>query len=64
MDLVFISDCVGDGSEHLRWAAPGLEKGVPTFVDKPFAYDVKAGDMLAKIEREYMCFPYSLARSI
>jgi len=37
VDLVFISDCNGDGSDHLELARPGLRKGVATFVDKPFA---------------------------
>jgi predicted dehydrogenase len=37
VDLVFIADCNGDGSDHLSLAAPGLEKGIPTFIDKPFA---------------------------
>jgi len=37
VDLVFIPDCNGDGSTHLELATPGLKKGVPTFVDKPFA---------------------------
>ena len=37
VDLVFISDCNGDGSDHLELARPGLRKGIPTFVDKPFA---------------------------
>lgn len=37
VDLVFIPDCNGDGSTHLALAAPGLNRGVPTFVDKPFA---------------------------
>ena len=41
VDLVFIADCNGDGSNHLKLAAPGLMKRVPTFVDKPFAYDIK-----------------------
>ena len=40
VDLVFIGDCCGDGSTHLERARPGLEKGVATFVDKPFAYTV------------------------
>ncbi|NUQ62848.1 MAG: Gfo/Idh/MocA family oxidoreductase [Pirellulales bacterium] len=40
VDLVFIADCNGDGSDHLKLAGPGLVKGVPTFVDKPLAYDV------------------------
>ena len=38
VDLVFIADCNGDGSDHVKLAAPGLNKGVPTFIDKPFAY--------------------------
>lgn len=37
VDLVFIADCNGDGSNHLKLALPGLQKGVMTFVDKPFA---------------------------
>ena len=37
VDLVFISDCYLDGDDHLALAEPGLKKGVPTFVDKPFA---------------------------
>ena len=45
VDLVFIADCDLEGKDHLELARPGLEKGVATFVDKPFAYtvaDVKA----------------------
>ena len=41
VDLVFIAECNGDGSDHLKLATPGLEKRVPTFVDKPFAYEIK-----------------------
>jgi predicted dehydrogenase len=41
VDLVFIPDCNGDGSTHLELATPGLEKGVPTFVDKPLAYEYR-----------------------
>ena len=40
VDLVFIPDCNGDGSNHLELATPGLEKGVPTFVDKPLAWSL------------------------
>jgi hypothetical protein len=36
VDLVFIADCDLDGSDHVELARPGLEKGVATFVDKPF----------------------------
>ena len=54
VDLVFIADCNGDGSDHLTLATPGLRKGVPTFVDKPFANnlrDVRAIQRLAKKHR-------------
>ena len=44
VDLVFIADCGGDGRDKLELATPGLKKGVPTFIDKPLAYDV-AGAM-------------------
>ena len=37
VDLVFVADCNGDGSDHIELARPGLEKGVATFVDKPLA---------------------------
>jgi predicted dehydrogenase len=39
VDLVFLAKCNGDGHEHLERATPSLERGVPTFVDKPLAYD-------------------------
>jgi len=41
VDLVFIADCNGDGSDHLKLATPSLKKGIPTFIDKPFADEVK-----------------------
>jgi predicted dehydrogenase len=48
VDLVLIGDGNGDGSDHLKLARPGLEKGVPTFVDKPLASTVK--DAVAILE--------------
>ena len=53
VDLVFIADCNGDGSDHLKLAAPGLKKGVPTFVDKPFAYEVKDARALVRLAEEH-----------
>ena len=49
VDLLFISDCNEDGSDHLAWATPGLEKGVPTFVDKPFAYEYADAKEIVRI---------------
>jgi predicted dehydrogenase len=40
VDLVFIADCGGDGSDKLKLAEPSIRKRVPTFIDKPLAYDV------------------------
>ena len=37
IDAVFIADCSGDGFDHVALATPFLEKGIPTYVDKPFA---------------------------
>ena len=48
VDLVYIADCDYEGKDHLRFARPGLEKGVPHFVDKPFAYTLEdAREMIA-----------------
>lgn len=49
VDLVFIGDCNGDGEDHLELARPGLEKGVPTFVDKPFAYELKDAEEIVRL---------------
>lgn len=38
VDLVYVADCNYEGKDHLRFAEPGLKKGVPHFIDKPFAY--------------------------
>ncbi len=41
VDLVYIADCNYEGKDHLRFATPGLKKGIPHFVDKPFAYTLR-----------------------
>ena len=51
VDLVFVADCQGDGSEHLTWARPGLKKGVPTFVDKPFSNTVKDAKAMVRLAK-------------
>jgi len=65
VDLVFIADCNGDGSDHLKLARPGLGKGVPTFVDKPFAHrlaDVRTLQRLAA-KQSVPVMSLSIARS-
>ena len=48
VDMVLVADCNYDGSDHLELATPSLKKGVPTFVDKPFASTYK--DALAMVK--------------
>lgn len=51
VDLVFIAECNGDGSDHLKLATPSLKKGVPTYVDKPLAYNLKDAQAIVKLAR-------------
>ena len=41
VDAAFIADGGGDGSLHLEYATPFLERKIPVFVDKPFALQYK-----------------------
>ena len=52
VDLVIISDCNDDGSYHLERATPGLKKGIPTFIDKPFAHRMADVVALLKLAEE------------
>lgn len=52
VDLVFISDCNGDGSDHLQLATPGLKKGVATFIDKPLAHSLADALAIYNLGRE------------
>ena len=52
VDLVFIPDCELEGKDHLRFATPGIQKGVPTFVDKPFAYEAADARKMVEMARE------------
>lgn len=53
VDLVFIADCNGDGSDHLILARPGLEKGVATFIDKPMTFTTSDADALIRLSNEH-----------
>ena len=53
VDLVFIADCNGDGSDHLELARPGLSKGVATFIDKPLALTVADAQQLVGLAAEH-----------
>lgn len=47
VDAAFINNQSLDGSDHLELAAPFLKRGIPVFVDKPFASTLK--DALAMV---------------
>jgi len=53
VDLVFVADCNGDGSDHLQLATPSLEKGVPTFVDKPLAYEAEDARSIVQLAKKH-----------
>jgi len=53
VDLVIIGDANYDGSDHLKLAAPGLAKGIPTFVDKPFAATYGDAKAIVNLAREH-----------
>ncbi|MBI2504374.1 MAG: Gfo/Idh/MocA family oxidoreductase [Candidatus Latescibacteria bacterium] len=61
VDLVFIADCNGDGSDHLELAAPGLKKGVATFIDKPLAYTVAHLEALLDLAAQHRAPLYSMS---
>jgi predicted dehydrogenase len=52
VDLVYLANCNTDGEDHLRYATPALRKGVPLFLDMPFAYTLaEAREILALANR-------------
>src|SRR5262249_54090969 len=61
VDLVFIADCNGDGSDHLKLATPGLKKGVPTFVDKPLANSLADAKKIQALARKHRAPVMSLS---
>ena len=61
VDMVFIADCNGDGSDHLKLATPGIRKRVPHFIDKPFAYDVKDATALVRLAKKHRTAILSLS---
>lgn len=51
INAVFIADCDGGGQDHLALASPFLERGIPTFVDKPFASTLKDAREIVSLAR-------------
>lgn len=53
IDAVFIADCDGGGGDHLKLATPFLKKGIPTFVDKPFASTLKDAQAILELAKKH-----------
>ncbi len=66
VDLIFIGDCNGDGSDHLEHATPGLEKGIATYVDKPMANTVEDVKKIMALSKKHSApvFSGSILRHI
>ena len=52
VDAVVVMDCDGGGGDHLRLATPALKKGLPTFVDKPFASTLRDAQAIVQLARK------------
>ena len=53
VDLVYVANCNGDGKDHVRFAAPGLKKGVPLFCDMPFGYTLEEARRIVGLARAH-----------
>jgi len=51
VDLVMVANASADGSDHRELATPGLNRGVPTFVDRPLAATVEDAKALISLAR-------------
>lgn len=53
IDAAFINNCNGNGDDHLDLAAPFLKKGIPTYVDKPFASTLADARKMVRLAVKY-----------
>lgn len=53
IDVVFVADCDGGGGDHLKLSTPFLQKGIPTFVDKPFALTLKDAKAIIELATKH-----------
>jgi predicted dehydrogenase len=61
VDVVVIGDCKTEGHDHFSLAAPGLRKGVATYVDKPFAHDLKTARQIVALAKKHRAPVLSLS---
>jgi len=53
VDAVAVFDCDGGGGDHLDLARPFIERGIPTFVDKPFAATLADAEAIVELARKH-----------
>ena len=55
IDAIFIADSSspGDGADHLALARPFLQRGIPCFVDKPFASTLTDAREMVRLAQEH-----------
>ncbi len=53
VDAVFVM--FRDGSKHLRYAKPFLEKGIPLFIDKPYVCSMEDVEEFLALAKEHKC---------
>jgi hypothetical protein len=59
IDGALLVDARGDGGDHLALARPFLERGIPTFIDKPFAGSARSAREIVELARRHAAPLYS-----
>ncbi|MCL2518263.1 MAG: Gfo/Idh/MocA family oxidoreductase [Oscillospiraceae bacterium] len=58
-DGILVGNCGGYGEDHLELCMPFIKKGIPIFIDKPFAINATDAAALLNAAREYNCPVFS-----
>jgi len=58
-DGVLIGNCSWYAEDHVEMAMPFIKKGIPIFIDKPFAANAKDAAKILNAAREYNCPVFS-----
>ena len=53
VDAIWMGDASGLGEDHFDLVAPGLERGLPTFCDKPIGGDAKGTRKILEFARQH-----------
>ena len=53
VDAIWMGDASGFGEDHFDLVAPGLEKGLPTFCDKPIGHNVAETRKILEFARKH-----------